>query len=241
MKQSQREKLEEFQIQTNWYSIFDKLIDDGNFSETTPVIIAHEFFDALPIRTFKRAKENLWHEVMISKNVNSRLQFEVSSQPSFVQFSPLLKPVFENYTGDILEVSPETIRICGKLASFLGNFKNAFVFIVDYAQKANYKGSLRAIKDHKILDDVFEEVGACDITADVDFSALKSIFSDGLKTEVIFQGDFLLRNGIRERSLELIRRNRADSDVCKQVIDAYERLVDPKQMGSIYKILIGEK
>lgn len=49
------------------------------------------------------------------------------------------------------------------------------------------------------------------------------------------QGDFLLNLGIEARLDALL--NNATEKQAEDLIRSYERLVDPEQMGSVYKVL----
>lgn len=51
----------------------------------------------------------------------------------------------------------------------------------------------------------------------------------------VTQGDFLLNLGIEER-LDLLLK-KASEKQAEGLIKSYERLVDPAQMGSVYKVL----
>lgn len=49
------------------------------------------------------------------------------------------------------------------------------------------------------------------------------------------QGDFLLNLGIEARLDKLLEN--ANEKQSQELIQSYERLVDPEQMGSVYKVL----
>jgi SAM-dependent MidA family methyltransferase len=114
--------------------------------------------------------------------------------------------------------------------------------IIDYGYHVNnlirvdFNPTIQSIKDHK-YNPVLNAVGDADITAHVDFFAIRNAaLARGVNVdEVITQGEFLLNMGIMLRA-EILKqkasaKDRADIDA------ALQRLVSPDHMGNLFKVL----
>lgn len=200
------------------------------------IIIANEFFDALPIKQYVALDCNLHERFIISSE--GKLDFMLTTRPS-----KLLKGHPNIHNGDIIEESPESLIIMSKIAKHLERNRGA-ALIIDYGYDINpvkrehdqYKDTLQAIKSHKFLSP-FENIGDADITAHVDFFALKN---EAKKYNIdvigtVTQANLLLNLGIdlRLQNLQLANPNLSDI-LAKQ----YNRLVAENQMGSLFKAII---
>ena len=198
------------------------------------LFIANEFFDALPIKQFKK-ENNLWFERFVDfKNKNKRFFFEkktdikkiekkikykISKNQKFIEYSELefyyLKNIFEiikKNTGGLL--------------------------IIDYGYiDGKMKNSLQGISNHKFAN-ILDNIGNVDITHNINFKLFKNFTKvfGGLEHSLTTQKDFLTRMGINFRA-EQISKNQNFS----KKIDIYyrlKRLIDEKQMGKIFKVML---
>jgi len=80
-------------------------------------------------------------------------------------------------------------------------------------------------------------LGEADLTAHVDFNALKnSVLQKGVKEVTISsQRDFLIKNGIRARHESLKKSNSVE--IAKILDKQLHRLIDKNQMGEIFKAM----
>jgi NADH dehydrogenase [ubiquinone] 1 alpha subcomplex assembly factor 7 len=79
-----------------------------------------------------------------------------------------------------------------------------------------------------------------DLTADVDFASLRRTASrqaGALTYGPVDQGAFLSAMGCPQRLEALLDQDHVSDDMAEALVDAFERLVDPSQMGSRYKCL----
>jgi NADH dehydrogenase [ubiquinone] 1 alpha subcomplex assembly factor 7 len=167
--------------------------------------------------------------------------------------------MFKNYeTGDRIEVSPDSWDTMRKMAEMLD--RNGGVGLaIDYGQDRAQGYTLRAIRQHKIVHPM-SDPGSADLSADVDFLALKNaakpvpskshlytlsearihmltLLLSGISTYgPVTQGHFLRSLGIETR-LKMLLQGAKSSERALDMIKSYERLVNPKQMGDIYKVL----
>ena len=190
------------------------------------IIIANEFFDCLPIHQYIRDNDT-WHERYIKNNdfYNSVISPELNN--SLIQEYP------ETQNGDIIEVCYQAIEII----KYLTKFKISLLVIdYGYEQRQDYISTLQAIKKHK-FHSIFEDIGKADITAHVNFFALKKIALEN-NCEAIgstTQRKFLCDLGIELRAA-ILKRNAATTT--KITIDSeLDRLISPSQMGHLFKAL----
>ena len=85
-----------------------------------------------------------------------------------------------------------------------------------------------------------QEPGEVDITADVDFLALRKVVENSKSASVKYhgpipQGYFLCGLGIEERVRQMAETVEDDSKV-DDIIKSAERLVNKDQMGEVYKV-----
>ncbi|KAF8697760.1 hypothetical protein AX14_001191 [Amanita brunnescens Koide BX004] len=214
------------------------------------MLVAHEFFDALPINVMQK-KETGWHEVMVGshdsvRDVQStpalypRLRRVLSTTPSAVSsLLGLSSPRFKSLPlGSTVEVSPSSFKIAHKIGELLASpgSSGGCALVIDYGGDKAYGDSFRAFKDHGIVD-VFHKPGECDLTANVDFAYIKEAISDLAALHgPLSQADFLERMGLSLRVASLTRS--APSDQRREAIRvAARRLVDKTGMGTQYQVL----
>ena len=117
---------------------------------------------------------------------------------------------------------------------------NGILLIIDYAKDAkryyslsNSDGTLISYKNQKIVENIFESPGDCDLTAHV---CIESLIYDsetlGFETiGLVKQGEALLALGLAERLFEI--QNELKNDISKALSrrEALLRLVDPICLG----------
>lgn len=174
------------------------------------IIIANEFFDALPIRQFQK-KDHEWHEHYINQSLSSW-----KKAPTPPQKITLPKPRNE----DIFEFSHEQEAYAKLLTSYHGA-----KIIIDYGyQKSNYGDTLQALYKHEYCA-ITDHIGHADITSHIDFEWIASFFK---KTSIKTQSEFLLENGIS------IRYHQLNDPALRS---GYERLIHSQQMGNLFQVL----
>lgn len=179
-------------------------------SKPPAIIIANEFFDALPCRQFKFENEH-WYEHYIQ---NQRSVWIECDKPLLKSTLPMSK------NGDIFEYSDEQKHY----AQLINNY-NGGGLLIDYGYlESSYGDSLQALYKHAPCP-VTSHAGNADITTHVDFEWISSFFKDS-KTST--QSCFLKKNGIDIRYHSLAN---------SKLKCGYERLINPKEMGDLFKVL----
>lgn len=196
-------------------------------------LVANEFFDALPIRQFVKTDRG-WHARLIGLDGAGGLQFGLAPEP--VAGLKLDAP-----DGTILEVMASGLAVMKHLAQRL-SFEGGLALLIDYgAMESGLGDTLQAMRAHRFVD-VLEAPGECDLTAHVDFAALKRVAeaSGAAVYGPMMQGDFLRALGIEARAAQLKLRS-PDPDLIQS---ALTRLIDkePAQMGALFKVMaVGQR
>ncbi|KAJ7062914.1 S-adenosyl-L-methionine-dependent methyltransferase [Mycena amicta] len=217
------------------------------------MVVAHEFFDALPFHLIERTEQG-WQEILVALSEPTEsgpsektLRYVLSPQPTAA--STLLghsSPRFKNLpVGSRLEISPVAFRTMRSIGSLLagtsseGPTAKGCGLIIDYGNAHASSSSFRAFKNHAIVDP-FDEPGKCDLTANVDFAYLTEAVADLVPVHgPLMQGSFLQRMGLDMRVEALARKYESSPSGNEQAAlrKTAARLVDPKGMGGEYKVL----
>lgn len=195
------------------------------------LILANEFFDALPIRQFAYTPGG-FHERMVGLDEAGALTFGLAPAP----FDPALLPRHERPApGDVLEWSPASCDIARLLGERLAAQGGA-ALLIDYgASHLGFADTLQAVHRHRYAD-VLTTLGEADLTAHVNFAHLaQAAESGGAKAHgPVTQGALLDGLGIATRTARLAAANPAKSE---ELARARQRLTAPDQMGSLFKAL----
>ncbi len=196
------------------------------------ILIANEFLDCLPVRqVLFEAAQGAWRERMVTfENGAFRIV-----PGSFVR--PLEAPcaaVTDIEDGAVFEDRPAIGGLIGALAQR----KPLAALIIDYGYARPSLGdTVQAVKHHRFTG-LFDAPGESDITAHVDFLSLKRNAMDAaMKTfGPMPMGEWLLRLGLEARVQQLLGRVSEDeaNDIRRRAL----RLVDPAQMGVLFKVLV---
>ncbi len=207
---------------------------DGLPRDMPLVVIANEFFDALPIRQFVR-RESGWHERLVGLDDGGRLVFALAPGPERLDGllpAGLLAQAPENA---VVEICPAGRAIAAGLAARL-NAQSGAALIVDYGPPAHGLGdSLQAVRRHG-FHDVLASPGEADLTAHVDFAALAASAREvgAAAWGPLGQGDLLQRLGIAARAATLARANPGRA---AEFDTAVARLTGADQMGTLFQAL----
>lgn len=195
------------------------------------VLVANEFFDALPIRQF----------IMTDGGVRERrvgwdgekAEFTFTEGAAGLQLAKSGQAI---PSGTIMEQCPAARSIMRRLAGRLKEHGGA-ALIIDYGYLGDaHHDTLQAVKAHH-FHPVLRDPGEADLTAHVDFAALMDIARDsGLAVPpLITQGDFLLRMGADVRAEILMKQ--AQGEQRSNLLNGLQRLISPQAMGELFKVM----
>jgi NADH dehydrogenase [ubiquinone] 1 alpha subcomplex assembly factor 7 len=222
LKAQQAERLARYN--PYWAGEIDAVADDPL------IVVANEFFDALPIRQFVRAPDG-WHERQVGLR-DGRLAFGLSPTPIANDAMP--EAVRNSGIGEVCEVNLAAADALQRLGKRIAAQRGALLAI-DYGYADTQTGeTLQAVRRHGFVD-VLEAPGEVDLSAHVDFGALGRVARDlGLRVEPLAtQRDFLGRMGLVERASALARANPGQIDA---IAAALRRLTDASEMGTLFKV-----
>ncbi|KAF7301121.1 Protein arginine methyltransferase NDUFAF7 [Mycena indigotica] len=208
------------------------------------LVVAHEFFDALPVHLIERTEQG-WQEILVALSDANTFQYVLSPNPTAA--STLLghsSPRFATLpVGSRLEVSPTGFRTMRSIGSLIAGppperIAKGCGLIIDYGNAQASSNSFRAFKNHAIVDP-FNEPGNCDLTANVDFAHLTEAVADIVPVHgPLPQSRFLTDMGLNMRVEALSRKCQTPEEKEALILrSTADRLVDEKGMGSQYKIL----
>lgn len=218
----QRNRLESYEPQ--WLENFEQ------FSEGPILIVANEFFDALPIRQFIR-KADGWHERVVGL-LEGKRAFGLSPTPIPNETMPTA--VADAEEDSLFEVCFAGSEVMSRLAKAVAK-QGGSILAVDYGYARTQTGdTLQGVHNHAFAD-VLAAPGETDLSAHVDFAALAAVAREvGLAVQPLAtQGEFLTRLGIAERAKAL---SGANPDSAADIRAALERLTAGDQMGDLFKV-----
>jgi NADH dehydrogenase [ubiquinone] 1 alpha subcomplex assembly factor 7 len=196
------------------------------------IILANEFFDALPIHQFEMTASG-WRERAVVRSGGGFAFALTAPGPALALLAPAhlqAKP------GEIVEICPAGLEIAAQIAGRLRQFPGA-ALVIDYGPATSAPGaSLQAVKQHRFHDPL-ADVGAADLTAHVDFAALAGAAErQGARVfGPATQRDFLLALGIEARSRQL--QAAAAAPTADAIGAARDRLIGTGEMGILFKVL----
>ena len=221
----QKEKLSKSKI--IWVSQINKI------KKNPSIFIANEFFDAMPIKQFRKQR-NIWYEKFVNfenyskasfiekktdiKKIEKRLNFKISQNQNFIEYSEFGFDYLKNISNIIKK-------------------NTGGLLIIDYGYlEKKMKNTLQAVSNHKFAN-ILDNIGGVDITHNINFELFKKFTQKlgGLDNNLNTQKNFLIKMGIRERA-EILSRNKNFSKKA-DIFYRLNRLIDEKQMGTLFKVM----
>ena len=216
--------------------IHEKINWIKNFSEIKkgPVIfLGNEFFDAIPIKQFKKINNIIYEKYVKLENSSKISTFlkkaDLKTTIELKKYNLLKEQSFIEFPKRGLAELDIIINTIKKL--------NGGLLLIDYGfSKQQNKSTLQSVKNHK-QNMIFENVGDADITSLVNFNLLNNYLKKKkLKVNKFVTQDFFLkRMGIVNRAEAVSQRMNF-----KEKSDLYlrlQRLLNPKQMGKLFKVI----
>ncbi len=193
------------------------------------IIIANEFFDALPVKQLQWSKGS-WFERQVG--YTDQFKFQVSESPVENSVAELMEGLTPE-EGSIFEFREQ----CQQIIKEISTRENTSLLLIDYGHEESGCGdTLQAVKAHKYVD-VFSEPGFADLTTQIDFNQFAQFSRNfGLSSfGPMTQGQFLLMLGLEQRLNQL--SGSATDDQMEMLKTGAVRLVAPDQMGVLFKVM----
>ncbi|HLY54276.1 MAG TPA: SAM-dependent methyltransferase [Stellaceae bacterium] len=228
-----------------WHDALDT-VPDGPM-----LLVANEFFDALPIRQFVYSG-NAWHERLVGLDATGELVFVLGAAAAPPPPIPLPQgeggrrgdlplPLREGDggrgqppEGAVFEICEPARDIATAIGRRLAVHRGA-ALIIDYGHgKQGFGETLQAVRAHRYAP-VLDDPGEVDITAHVDFAALGAALAPAAVWGPVTQERFLAANGVALREAALTRgTHEATATAIRRAV---RRLLDPAAMGRLFKVL----
>ena len=215
-----------------------KWISNFNEIKKGPVVFfGNEFFDAIPVKQFKKFKNSMLEKnYTIGENFKIKQVYKKASASNvrdIKSYKILKKLKFIEYPKLGFQ---ELKKITKKISKL-----NGCILLIDYGYlRPNNQNTLQSVMRHK-KNKLFNNLGRADITAHVNFALLNEFFlKNNLKTKnLISQKEFLENMGLIERANILAKKMKFT-----QQTDLYlriQRLISPKFMGKMFKVILAYK
>ncbi|CAA0829993.1 Protein of unknown function (DUF185 [Striga hermonthica] len=191
------------------------------------VVIAHEFYDALPVHQFQKASRG-WCEKMIDVAEDSTFRLVLSPQhtPATLYLMQRCKWAETEEIARVnqIEVCPKAMDLTQEIANRIGT-DGGGALIIDYGLNGIVSDSLQAIRKHKFVD-ILDDPGSADLSAYVDFAAIRHAAEEISDVSVhgpMTQSQFLGSLGINFRVEALLQNCTEEQAECLKT--GYWRLV----------------
>jgi SAM-dependent MidA family methyltransferase len=230
MEKRQRIMLKEHMGKMRWTSSL------GKARTKTGLVLSNEVLDALPVH------------VVLMENAPKEVYVAVESGRIKEITGPLSDPAIEEYIEEFsIELRPgfrTEINLALKdwLTEVSKAIEEGFLLSIDYGHPASDyyseerdKGTLLCYHKHTVSEAPYERIGDQDITAHVNFSALKK-WGEKVGFKCIGfsrQGTFLVSLGIDEIMNDLYRSPEYSEEIAK-----IKGLILPGSMGDTHKVMI---
>jgi NADH dehydrogenase [ubiquinone] 1 alpha subcomplex assembly factor 7 len=227
LQETQRTCLRDSRIPIAWLERLDEAPADAPL-----IVVANEFFDALPIRQAVKGARG-WHERMVGASPGSQ-KFTFGVSPHGLNEALIPETLHAAPEGSIVEFSPARDLAMRTIAARI-RAQGGAALIVDYGFEGPKCGdTFQAMRGHAFANPL-ENPGDADLTAHVDFAALKTSAQGLAAFGPVSQGQFLTRLGLRQRAARL--KASAAAAQSEGIDAAVRRLTHPDAMGDLFKAL----
>lgn len=212
-----------------------KWINNFNNIKKGPIIFfGNEFFDAIPIKQFKRKNNFLFEKYYyLDKNDQIKEIYKKSSKKNkdlINSFKTLNNLKFIEFPKLGLE---ELNKIVKKIS-----IRNGCLLLIDYGYLfPKNQSTLQSVMKHK-KNNLLNNLGKADITSQVNFKLLNEFFmKNNLKMKkIVSQKFFLERMGIIERANLLSKKMKFSEQ--SNLYLRLKRLLNPRLMGNLFKVIL---
>lgn len=229
LRKTQAETLANSGFEISW---LDGLAD---LPDEPILLVANEFFDALPIRQLVKTAQG-WQERAVGLDENEAFCFTM--RPANVDTSVLPKTGGQQPEGALFEYAPAREAVVAEIARRIADHGGA-ALLIDYGHvRSGFGDTFQAMRRHAYVDPL-DDPGLADLTSHVDFERLAAVAqAAGAKAHpTLTQGDFLLAMGM-ERRAGALGAGKSDT-VQDDIVAAVQRLAGtgPGEMGNLFKVL----
>ncbi len=218
-------------------AIFETLEDAASAASQHLIIFANEFFDALPVEIVDHRGS-----LRVAENNGRFTEQFVPPSPAELQF-------LDSYSvhpepGERVEVSHALLDWIDRIATAFDG-KQGFAVLIDYGYTreeqlaGRHRDTLLTYRRHQASPSPYEAPGEQDITAHVNFTALRSRGADhGLEPiALLTQSQFLLGIGEETQFADAFQDCRLPQERAKVALQL-KHLISPEAMGETFQVLV---
>ncbi len=208
-----------------------------NFKSITkgPVIFfGNEFFDAIPIKQFKRENGSIFEK-------NYTINKEYYIKETYKKASKINSNLIKSYNSiknlDFIEFPKMGFQELKKIIKKISQLKGC-ILLIDYGYlKSHNENTLQSVMKHR-KNKLLNNLGKADVTSHVNFNLLREFFlkNNLMIKNIITQQKFLKSYGIYQRA-EILAKKMKFKDQSNLYL-RLKRLLDPKLMGDLFKVLL---
>lgn len=192
------------------------------------ILLANEFFDALPVRQFQRV-DQLWRERQVELREGALVLGQAAPRPE-----PWLSARFPDLPdGAFVETCPAGEAIAARIGTRLVRGGGA-ALVIDYGAWDGHGDTLQALRRHMPVD-ILDAPGSADLTTHVRFRTLAEAAAPARAWGPVGQGVFLERLGIDLRAATLSEGK--DAAAIEAIAAAHRRLTHPDEMGNLFQAM----
>ncbi|KAK9725837.1 hypothetical protein RND81_05G172900 [Saponaria officinalis] len=207
----------------SWHAAFEQVP-----SGVPTIIIAHEFYDALPVHQFQKASRG-WCEKMVDVAEDSSFHFVLSPTPTPAKLFLAKRckwAVREVDKLNQIEICPKAMELTESISKGI-SADGGGALIIDYGLNGLVSDSLQAIRKHKFVD-ILDKPGTADLSAYVVFESIR-LSAEEASGDVsvhgpMTQSQFLGSLGINFR-VETLMQNCTSDEQAELLRAGYWRLV----------------
>lgn len=218
--------------------------DISGLNNITGVLFCNELFDAFPVRLIKKIGGSVF-EIWVNLKDNKIVEEYYPCRQDTIQYMNEFCPsIFDSvyqdgYTTEINLVAKDWLNKANDI------LKEGFIITIDYGFNSDdyysperTTGTLLCYYRHEVNDNPYINIGKQDITAHVNFSALKRWGEEiGLRScGYCSQGSYLVSLGIDEAIIEMYGEEPDGFQIAK-----IKGLILPQGLGQSHKVLVQYK
>lgn len=232
----QRETLKRFTPRVRWFNDFEDLSPTTRHPSSAGIIFSNELLDAFPVHRYGwDARNKKWFEWGVAVRGEKFDWAKIPNSKFRIPNSELESVLPDGY---IIETSSAAENWWRKSAGVLERGK---LVAIDYGfasdeqfSPARTNGTLRAYFRHHVSDDLLANVGEQDLTAHVNFSAIRKAGEEvGMKTEM-----FTTQTKFLTQILGKTLADKTFGEWTPARTRQFQTLTHPEHLGRAFRVLV---
>ena len=207
------------------------------------IVFANELLDAFPVHRVTTRDDKLL-EYFVNVDETGAFHWQLGTVSNAEVHEYFRRIEIKPREGQIIEVNPAIEHWLKLLGAKLSR---GFLILIDYGAESEEllqsplrnSGTLRAIRRHQFIQDVFANPGKQDLTTTINWTYVRSVAADfGFAVrEFLGQDKFLLKIGLLEELERRLRRASNEAEKMRITTEAREMIL-PTGMAAGFQVLV---